>query len=82
MNTKTIVSMMATVATVLLLTSTFINSARAQDILEEALSHGLNAKNQGQCKHQINEFGSQHGIDTKNKQTKDAIKGFCAETSK
>jgi len=82
MNTKTIVSIMAIVATTVLLTSAFIKSARAQDIIEDALSHGLKAKNQGQCKHQINEFGSQHGIDTKNKQTKDAIKGFCAETSK
>jgi predicted transcriptional regulator len=82
MNTKTIVSMMAIVATTVLLTSAFINSARAQDIIEDALSHGLNAKNQGQCKHQINEFGSQHGIDTKNKQTKGTIKDFCAGTSK
>jgi len=82
MNTKTIVSIMAIVATTVLLTSAFINSARAQDIIEDALSHGLNAKNQGQCKHQINEFGSQHGIDTKNKQTKGAIKDFCAGISK
>jgi hypothetical protein len=82
MNTKTIVCMVAIVATAVLLTSAFINSARAQDIIEEALLHGLKAKNQGQCKHQINEFGSQRGIDTKNKQTKDAIKGFCAQTSK
>lgn len=82
MNTKTIVSMMAIVATTVLLTSAFINSARAQDIIEDALSHDLKAKNQGQCKHQINEFGSQQGIDTKNKQTKGTIKDFCAETSK
>jgi len=77
--------MVAIVATALLLTSAFINSAWAPTLGEDALLHGLNglkAKNQGQCKHQINEFGSQHGIDTKNKQTKDAIKGFCAETSK
>jgi hypothetical protein len=82
MNTKTVVSMVAIVATAMLLISAFINSARAQDIIEEALLHGLKAKNQGQCKHQINEFGSQRGIDTKNKQTNDAIKRFCAETSK
>jgi hypothetical protein len=82
MDIKTLVSIVAIIATGVLLTSAFINSARAQDIIEEALSHGLNSKNQGQCKHQINEFGSQHGIDTKDKQIKHTIKGFCAQSAK